>query len=153
MQRIVPVAALSGVVVLALAGAWLNSGMVDNPEADPPAGEADTVQVIAPLVRQPSRLRSQVHEYARGDAGQTLTLAHLEGASLLGIARELDIIRNTMRRYAYGRRPPANRPPVRSGKSETQPVAEYAGLHFPWPLTTDIFAERRRGWWVNLHRR
>ena len=52
--------------------------------------------------------------------------AKLQGVSLRGIARELGISRNTVRRYAYATSPPANHPRALPPESATDSIPEYA---------------------------
>ena len=52
--------------------------------------------------------------------------AKLQGVSLRGIARELGISRNTVRRYAYATSPPANHPRALPPESATESIPEYA---------------------------
>ena len=54
--------------------------------------------------------------------------ARLQGVSLRGIARELGISRNTVRKYVDSLAPPVNRTPRRSTKSATR---QNAAGHFP----------------------
>ena len=54
--------------------------------------------------------------------------ASLQGVSLRGIARELGISRNTVRKYVDALAPPVNRTPRRSTQSPTHHIA---GGHFP----------------------
>ena len=54
--------------------------------------------------------------------------AKLQGVFLRGIARELGVSRNTVRKYADSVAPPVNRSPRRSKKS---PAQHNAGGHFP----------------------
>ena len=52
--------------------------------------------------------------------------AKLQGLSLRGIARELGITRNTVRRYAYATSPPANHPRALPPESATESIPQYA---------------------------
>ena len=77
--------------------------------------------------------------------------ARLQGVSLRGIARELGISRNTVRKYADSLAPPVIRTPRRSTQSPTQ---HHAGGHFPWTSTaktlkTKLALTRGKGheWW------
>ena len=60
---------------------------------------------------------------------ETVQHAKLQGVSLRGIARELGIARNTVRRYAYATSPPAppaNCPRALPPESATKSISEYA---------------------------
>ena len=52
--------------------------------------------------------------------------AKLQGTSLRGIARELGISRNRVRRYAHALSPPANRPRLKPEEPAAEPIPESA---------------------------
>ena len=52
--------------------------------------------------------------------------AKLQGTPLRGIARELGISRNTVRRYAHASSPPANRPRLKPEEPAAEPIPESA---------------------------
>ena len=59
-------------------------------------------------------------------------VAELQGVSLRGIARDLGISRNTVRKYVDSMAPPINRIPRRSAQS---PIQQNADGHFRWTTT------------------
>ena len=70
--------------------------------------------------------------------------AKLQGTSLRGIARELGISRNKVRRYAHALSPPANRPRLKPEEPAAEPIPESADGHFPWSINADLFAGQRQ---------
>ena len=55
--------------------------------------------------------------------------AKLNGQSIRGIARELGIHRDTVRRYMAAESPPMMRPRVKSGASQSDTMINYSDGH------------------------
>ena len=89
-------------------GRWKHGGMVGRYSCGEVAGEAP---------------ESTPRQLALWKAVQH---AKLQRISLRGIARELGIACNTVRRYAYATSPPANRPRALPQESATKAISEYA---------------------------
>ena len=53
--------------------------------------------------------------------------AKLKGMSIRGMARELGIHRNTVRKYIYAESPPARRAPVASTAAPSDTIADQTG--------------------------
>ena len=74
-----------------------------------------------------SRRKPTPRQRARWQAVQR---AKLNGLSIRGIARELGMHRDTVRRYMAAESPPMMRPRVKSGASQSDTMTNYSDGHF-----------------------
>ena len=86
---------------------------------DKDEGVGVTGEPVVPATKKPEPTPRQLALW------KAVQHAKLQGVSLRGIARELGIARNTVRRYAYAASPPANRPRTLPAESGTESTPEY----------------------------